>query len=213
LRTDKNTIRILHKYWRRGGKIQWLAQTYPEVKDLTTNIKWALDNGAVGAFIQGNIADGWIKEKRIELFGKIMDFIKSRGAIAGTGAHQLEVPVALEEAGIDLDFYMKTLHVHDYWSYQTEDQFPDVRENKHDNYWSMTPEQTIAFMENIKKPWIAYKILAAGAINPEVGFKYTFENGADFACVGMFDFQVVEDANIMNRILSQDFQRKRPWIT
>ena len=82
-----------------------------------------------------------------------------------------------------------------------------------DNYWERTPEETIAFMESLDKPWIAFKVLAAGAFHPKQGFKFAFENGADFACVGMFDFQVVEDANILNEILDdQDFKRRRSWI-
>jgi hypothetical protein len=68
-------------------------------------------------------------------------------------------------------------------------------------------------MESLKKPWIAFKTLAAGAIRPKEGFRYAFENGADFACVGMFDYQVVEDANILTGILDDPkFARKRAWI-
>jgi hypothetical protein len=44
----------------------------------------------------------------------------------------------------------------------------------------MTPDRTIAFMQEIEKPWIAFKVLAAGGIRPESGFRYAFEHGADF---------------------------------
>jgi len=212
LRTDANTIRILQKYWNRGGKIQWLAQVYPKEDDLTSNTQWALDNGAVGAYIQGNIADRWVKAQRIDLFERVISFVRSRGKIAGTGAHQLEVPMALEAAKIDLDFYMKTLHRDDYWSLQTEDQFVDVSDNKHDNYWCLDPQRTVEFMQTVNTPWIAYKVLAAGAIKPEVGFRHAFENGADFACVGMFDFQVVPDVNTLVGLWPEVQKRKRPWL-
>jgi len=66
-------------------------------------------------------------------------------------------------------------------------------------------------MSDLEEPWIAFKILAAGAIHPEVGFKYAFESGADFICVGMYDFQVVEDANIALDVLAGDLNRTRPW--
>ncbi len=47
-----------------------------------------------------------------------------------------------------------------------------------------------------KEPWIAFKTMAAGAIHPKDAFRYAWENGADFVCAGMYDFQLVEDVNI-----------------
>jgi hypothetical protein len=44
-----------------------------------------------------------------------------------------------------------------------------------------------------------------------VGFKHAFENGADFACVGMFDYQVVEDCNILSDTLSNLQSRERKF--
>ena len=57
------------------------------------------------------------------------------------------------------------------------------------------------YMKGLPQPWIAYKVLAAGAIHPKDGFRYAFENGADFICVGMYDFQIVDDVNIALTVL------------
>ena len=81
-----------------------------------------------------------------------------------------------------------------------------------DNMWCASPEKVTAFFEKCKTPWIGYKVLAAGAIHPEDGFKYAFENGADFICVGMFDFQVIPNANIVHNIFNSNLNRKRKWF-
>ena len=61
------------------------------------------------------------------------------------------------------------------------------------------------------KPWIAYKVLGAGAIHPREGFQYAFENGADFICVGMFDFQVAEDVELARAAIQKAQRRERDW--
>ena len=70
LRTDKDTVRLLKKYWKeRGGKIQWLAQTYPKLTNLKENVQMAIDNGAVAAFPQGMTGDKFYEEGHIDLLG------------------------------------------------------------------------------------------------------------------------------------------------
>ena len=83
----------------------------------------------------------------------------------------------------------------------------------HDNMFCLFPEVTIDFMSKKDIPFIAFKILAGGAILPEDGFKYAFENGADFICVGMFDYQVIDDVNIAIDTLSQLVHRERAWFS
>ena len=66
-------------------------------------------------------------------------------------------------------------------------------------------------MKDVPQPWIAFKVLGAGAIHPRNGFKYAFRGGADFICVGMYDFQIVEDANIVRGVLADKSPRPRRW--
>ena len=80
-----------------------------------------------------------------------------------------------------------------------------------DNYWCMDPKETIAYMSELKRPWIAYKVLAAGAIRPKSGFQHAFENGADFAAVGMFDFQIAENVTLTNEVVTAARNRERDW--
>jgi uncharacterized membrane protein YphA (DoxX/SURF4 family) len=217
LRTDENTIRILEKYWKRGGKIQWLAQTYPKGQDIT-NVKTAIDKGAIGAFVMGNIADQIILENRIDDMIKPIEFIKSQGLIAGTAGHSITVPITCVEKGISVDFFLKTFHHNNYWSATPTDPLDPYlpkqgtqHNQSYDNIWCVDDKAVTDFFKSNTTPWIAYKVLAAGAIKPEDGIRYAFSSGADFTCIGMFDFQVIENANIAYDILNPGLNRERKW--
>ncbi len=204
LRVDSDTLRIISKYWReRGGKIQWIAQAKMTADDIRGDIDKAVDNGASGVYIHGGICDKYVAGKRLDLLAKALERIKDHGVVSGLAGHNVAVPKACVEAGLDPDFYMKTINSKQYWSAGPTE--------KHDNIWSETPEETIDFMKSVKKPWIGYKVLGAGAIEPTEGFNYAFENGADFICVGMFDFQINDDAAIAKNVLAELGKRQRPW--
>ena len=51
-------------------------------------------------------------------------------------------------------------------------------------------------MKTVEKPWMAFKVMAAGAIPPKNAFRYAFDNGADHILAGMFDYEIAEDVKI-----------------
>ena len=204
LRMDSDTLRIINRYWREfGGNLQWIAQIKPRPSDLTTEVKKAVDAGAVGVYVQGETGDAFIRNSDVDSLGKVIECIRNNNVIAGMGAHAIEVVTACEKAGIKSDFYMKTFNSKSYWSAGPAE--------RHDSVWEETPQQTMDAMKGVEKPWIAFKVLGAGAIAPDEGFKYAFDNGADFVCVGMFDFQIAEDADIARKAISGAVQRARAW--
>ena len=204
LRIDEHVIRMVKTYRKEyGGKFHWLAQCKMTEDNITVDIQRAIDNGAAAAYIHGGVADTLVSKNRLDLIAKALEIIKKNGLPAGVGGHSINVPIACEDAGLDVDFYMKTINSRSYWSAG-----PMPRK---DSVWAETPEITIEFMAKVKKPWIGYKVLGAGAIPPREGFKYAFENGCDFICVGMFDFQVEEDVRIAADTLAAKLERKRPW--
>lgn len=210
---DERAVRLFGEYRKRGGKIQWLAQVAPKPEALKEIVVRAVDAGASGIFLLGNLGDRWVFDGRVDLIDGLVKLIQEQGIPAGVAGHSIETPLACEDAGIPVDFYMKTLHRTDYWSARRPDQHKEVIDNyATDNYWDMEPDKTIAEMGKIQKPWIAYKVLAAGAIRPAKGFEYAFASGADFACVGMFDFQIAEDVGIASAAVAKSAKRGRAWM-
>ena len=211
--TNPVSGRVINEYWKRGGTIQWFSDCALR-GNLIDGIRQSVENGAHACYVQGGIADAVVRNGQVEVVGEAVAAIRALGVPAGIGAHSLETIKACVQAGLDPDFWVKTLHRDNYFSATPKDERVRGQLPPHDNMWCTHPEETIAFMRTLEQPWIAFKVLAAGAIRPEIGFRYAFEQGADFICVGMFDFQVVEDVTIAREILSDEdleWNRPRPW--
>jgi hypothetical protein len=203
LRLDSDTIRILDRYRKqRGSKIQWIAQVKIKEDDLG-EIQQAVDHGAAGVYVHGGVGDSLVEQGKVEVLGKAIALTRKNGAVAGIAGHSIEVLKACERAKLVPDFYMKTFNSKRYWS---AGPMP-----RHDSVWEETPEETKSLMEEVDRPWIAYKVLGAGAIHPREGFQYAYQSGADFLCVGMFDFQVAENIELAQLALDKTRSRSRQW--
>jgi hypothetical protein len=203
----------LFNHWKRGGKMRWFAQVRLDGEGGYSQIHRAIDEGAAGVHITGDTAESLLHQGKFEKVGETVQLIKSRKCVAGVAAHDLQVIVECEKLKLDVDFYQKTFHSHDYYTAPRADEQDAM--GAHDNSWCNDPKAVIDFMANVNKPWIAFKILAAGAIQPRAAFPYAFNGGADFILVGMFDWQIEEDAKLARRVVAAasgpESKRTRPW--
>ena len=207
-----DATKVVQRYWKeRGGKMLCMMQGFIGDDGNTDGLKKEIDAGASAIYIQGNVGDEMVRRGKVEMLGKAMDFLKSQGVSGGVAAHQLSVIKACEENKINAEFYVKTLHQTDYWSSKRSDQKDDVVSNRADNFWCVNPDEVIEYMKGIKKPWLAYKVMAAGAIHPKRAFKYAFNGGADFIVAGIFDFQIQQDCQIALDAIARA-ERARPWM-
>ncbi len=205
---------LMEEYWKEGyGNIRFISDCagldyWPEIKpkpfeEYLDIVKGAIDSGADAGYIQGETADYYIANDKIDELVKVMNLLRDNDMPVGIGAHKIATIKRCVELGLETDFWMKTLHSHNYWSAK--------HPTWHDNMYCYDPGETIDFMEKLDQPWIAFKTLAAGSLHPEEAFPYAYKNGADFLCVGMYDFQVVDDVNIALSALESSKNRRRPW--
>lgn len=204
---------IINRYKHEtGGKIQFISDSGQNEE----NIIKSVEEGASAIYFHGEIADKYAQEGKFDEIAKSLELIRSYGMPAGIGCHLLDTVKGCVNYGIKPDFWMKTLHHHNYWSAQVDvERKRSIDKGFKDNMFCFHPVETINFMNSLDEPWIAFKVLAAGAIHPSDGVRYAFENGADFVCLGMYDFQIVEDSNIVVDVLNSDFMknRERRWMS
>lgn len=225
-----NTVFMVTQYYETFNKykniynsnMQSVCQAMLPDKDFFSDINMAIASNPTAIYIQGGEGDRYSKAGKFDMLKKAIDYIKSNGYQAGIGAHSLETIKSCEREGVNADFYVKTFHHDNYWSahpIENRVEYSVIGEGSpdhnrfHENMWDLFPLNTIEYMKQVNKPWFAFKVLAAGAIEPKDGFRYAFENGADFICVGMFDFQVVDNVNTATEILSTLGPRERQWYS
>ena len=216
-----STMQTLVEYRRRGGKMQWITCTahalaHGDLEKFSREIDELVNYGTNALYISGVEGDrmcGYHKivygpeadqraaEPRFEVLGKALEIAKKHGLPVGIGAHRMGVIADCEKAGLAADFYVKTFHHSNY---------PSVNLNR-DSRWCSQPEELAKLMLTVKKPWIAFKVMAAGAIPPQRAFKYAFHHGADFVLAGMFDFEIADDVRFAKDVLSKLTRRERPW--
>jgi len=213
----------LSEYWEhRGGHMKWIADVITtDINQYEKRLVEHLELGASAAYLWGGASDTWYHQKKQDHIVKAYEIMRKYDVPVGIGSHRLEPIVFSEREGLKPDFYFTTLHHDRYWSAhpKANRRFMEMYEKNsphhthyHDNMFCHRAEATIAFMQDVKVPWIAFKVLAAGAIPAAEGIQYAFDNGADFICLGMFDFQVDHDVVLTRRAIAQAANRRRPWL-
>ncbi|MFH1743211.1 MAG: hypothetical protein ABIH23_29750 [bacterium] len=207
---------LLRKYrYELGGEMQWIFNANTPFRDnldeYRKQVEELVEMGGEAVYIWGEQTDRLVEAGRMDLLAKAVGIIKELGVPSGVGAHALKSIKECEKNGIETDFYVKTFHHHNYPTAPRPDEITGPHAEV-PGYWCANPEEVAEFMMNVEKPWIAFKVMAAGAIPPADAFQYAFDQGADHLLAGMFDFQVVEDVRIASEAVS-NANRTRAWMS
>ncbi|MBN1816320.1 MAG: hypothetical protein JW828_03110 [Sedimentisphaerales bacterium] len=206
---------VLQQHRKRGGRMQWIICSTAEVDDkmeaYKRSVQEMIDMGVDAIYVWGVRADALASQGRVDLIARAVEAAKQQGVPSGVGAHDINVIIQSEQNQVNADFYIKTLHHH---KYPTGPRPEEIRDAIAEipGYWCNDPAMVIDVMKDVARPWIAFKVMAAGAIPPADAFRYAFVNGADHVLAGMFDFEIAQDVQIANQTLA-GVSRPRPWYS
>jgi hypothetical protein len=161
-------VELWNRYQDQGGKLKiWIAQ--PDHLPMEREIKTAVQHGAKAIAIQGIRIDDRIREGKWDVIRGWLELIKSHGLPAGMATHRANTHLEAEDRGLPTDFYHQTLY-------------------RPDNYVKPGLEESLAVIEKLAKPVVAYKVLGAGRILPQDTLPYVFKRlkRKDGICLGMF---------------------------
>ncbi len=197
--TNNETPHVLEavkRYHAAKGSLQWIAQlscrTYA---DMFEAIDVAVDIGAKAAYLHGGVTDTAYLEKDEATLRSYIEHARSKGIPIGVAGHAPEVHDWVDSLDL-VDFHTVcffncgSLHAGKGEKFQLGDVFRAAR-----------------CVARLRKPCIAYKIMGAGRIDPQMAFEYAFENikPGDVVNVGMHrgdkDDMVEENAALVSRIL------------
>ncbi|MHB1036889.1 MAG: twin-arginine translocation signal domain-containing protein [Pirellulales bacterium] len=182
-------IRLWNEYRDKGGKLKiWIAQ--PDQQPMEKDILAAVKNGSKAVCIQGCQIDEQFRQGKIDVVRGWLELVKSHGLPAGMATHEAKTHLVAEERGLPTDFYHQTLY-------------------RPDNFVREGLEESLATIEKLAKPVVAYKVLGAGRISPKETFPYVLRRlkPKDGLCVGVFPKKSDEIAE--NVQLTRQFSRTR----
>ena len=183
-RGDDHIFNVLDQFERKAGhRIQWIAQLAPERQPYEKNLREIAERRPIAVVVHGGVSDRHYAEGAMGKVKGLVKFIHDLGLTAGVGAHNPYSIRAAEDIGAAADFYFLTMNPVKYHC----------------------ADMNLAKMvcKSIPKPFIGFKVLGAGRCKPEVGFKCAMDAGAEFLAVGMFDFQVAENAALAAKLYAE----------
>jgi hypothetical protein len=180
-RADNHIIRMLSEYRDEGGGIDWIAQTAPELASIERSVDRAISGGANAIFVHGGQTDRMLANDELGTLADIVQRIRDAGLSAGIAGHNPDVHRWAEDH-LDLDFYMCC-----YYNPSRRDEQAERDATARETYRDEDRQIMVQLIQQLRRPAIHYKILAAGRNDPEEAFAYAAAHmrPTDAVCVGV----------------------------
>ena len=209
VRNDAQMIALLREYRNQGGKMNWVAQTAPELAPFATHVQNCKRHGAAAIYLHGTITDALYKEGNIDEIQNRLAIIRDTGLAVGMCTHMPEIIKQADAEGWDVDFYMVCV----YNLSRIERVSSSISGYPQFDEPFFEEDRAIAFeaMRNTPKPCIAFKVLGASRRcgtkeDVRAAFEETYRSikPIDTVMVGMFPKyadQPLENIQIVAEIL------------
>ena len=188
------------RFASEGGKMHLIVQASRDPKAIVEAMK------PLGIYHAGEFTDNAWREGKMEIVKDYCKQVRQLGSMVGVGSHIPEVLAEVESEGWDVDFYAGCV----YNRRRTPEELRkllggELPEMANEVYLKDDPPRMYKFMRQTQKPCFAFKVLGAGRVAPEAGFRLALQGIKPYDCmfVGMFPRvkdEVKEDAEIVSRL-------------
>lgn len=180
-RADQFIMRALNEHWNEGGTLTWICQTCPGVGPIAMGVKNAIAGRAKCCFIHGGEMDHRVARGETDEVRDGIQMIKDHGMAAGVGGHNTTT-IRWAADNLDLDFFMTC-----YYNPDDRTRLPAATGDE-ERFLSEDRDAMCALIQELPKPAIHYKVLAAGRSDPKAAFEHLADayRPGDAVCVGVF---------------------------
>ncbi|UCH33627.1 MAG: hypothetical protein JSV65_13790, partial [Armatimonadota bacterium] len=193
-RGDRHIGDIVQSYWDRHGRgLRWIAQSVGGVDGTEKCIRRVAELGAIGCYIHGGLTEQLtdFESRTIARVADWLALIKDLGMTAGIACHNPEVLRIAEEQDCGAEFYMQTINPVAYFA-------------------AADTDLVARTIRDCPRPVLAFKILAAGRVEPREAFAFALERikPTDGVIVGMSRFEEIEENA---RLVTELVTGERVW--
>jgi len=166
--------------------------------------------GCIAVAHHGEVTDRLFRQGgKLDQIGDYLKRVHDAGMLAGVGTHIAEVVDLVESKGWEVDYYMTCVYERHRSAEQLRNLLGHVPIPVGEVYLTEDPPRMFKSIQQIKRPCLAFKILAAGRLSErkawvEQAFRDTFAGikPSDAVIVGIYDRysdQAAEDAALVRR--------------
>jgi len=180
---------LLRAHYGEGGRLKWIATFYSKPgtaqgkEELARILK--MEPKPIGAQQFGNVSDAFMRDGKPDRLKENLKLLRDAGLLVGLCAHNHETIDYAEEHDWDVDFYQCCFY--------TSAFSLDPTKRGKETFEEQSRRAMVKTIQNVSKPCIAYKVLAANrhchspaAVERAIRFAFANIKPTDVVLLGMW---------------------------